>query len=69
MSGALAHTMNGTAQRSLELWHKDTTSAQRFATMVLVGPTNLRATTTQVDPMKYQACWRLTGLLEYIPDG
>ena len=66
--GPLADTTIDIAQNSLELWRQDEKTAMRFAAKVMVGPTNLRATTEQLPGSVASACWRLIGLLEYLAD-
>ena len=71
MPGPLAHTMIDGAQKSLELWRRDEKTAMRFSAGVLAGPINrllLRNTTGQLPEPVASACWRLIGLLEYLPD-
>ena len=64
--GPLAHAMINTAQKFLEIWQRDESTAMRFAAMVLAGPTDLRETTGQLPEPLVTACWRLLGLLEYM---
>ena len=63
--GPQAHIMIDIAQKSLELWRRDDKTAMCFAAGVLAGPTNLRATTGQPEPVA-SACWRLIRMLEYL---
>lgn len=67
--GPLAQTMIGTAKRSLDLWHKDPTSAHWYSAIILSGVINLRATTAQMNPLTCRACWRISRLLKNIADG
>ncbi|MEW8237047.1 MAG: hypothetical protein AB2727_02540 [Candidatus Thiodiazotropha taylori] len=62
--GPLAHTMIDVAQKTLELRRRDEKTAMRFATRVLAGPTNLRATTGQLPEPVASLCLRLIRLLE-----
>ena len=66
VSGPLADVMMFVAQNSIDLWWRDEKAAMRFATKVLSGLTNLRATTGLLPEPVRTACWRLIGLLEYL---
>ena len=57
------------AQMSLDLWRTDMGAAGRFASLVLAGPTDLRAATAQLPEPTRAACWRLIRLLEYLASG
>ena len=50
---------------------RDEKTGKRFTAGVVVGPTNLRATTGQLPKPMASTCWRPIGLLEYLadPDG
>ena len=73
--GPLAQTMIDIAQKSLELWRQDEKTAMRFATGILAGPTNLRATTGQLPHVGGSlGCWntmadRKLSALYYSPRG
>jgi len=64
--GSIVDTMISTSQDLLEIWRRDEKTAIRFATLVLAGKTNLRATTAKLPEPVASACWRLLGLLEYM---